>query len=103
LQAGLYGFLQAARCLERKFFAHSSIHIKLTKPLRSEAQRALGYNDYLKKLKPEVRDWLTNTVCVSVVLNLRLSLNGDLYHDISTRNMLPNSGTIYLLKRSVAL
>ena len=71
------------------------------KPLHSEAQRALGYNDFFKKVKPEVKDWITNTVCVFIVLHLTFSLNGDFY--ISTRNMFPNSGTRYLLKRSVSL
>ena len=36
--------------------------------LCSEAQRALGFNEYLKKIKSEIQDWLTNTVCVSIVL-----------------------------------
>ena len=71
MQAGLYFFLRAACCLERKFLAHSPIHFKLlTKPLRSEAQRALGFNEYFKKLKPEAQDWIANTVCVFVVLHL---------------------------------
>lgn len=28
---------------------------------KTEAQRALGFNDLFKKIKPEVQDWLTNT------------------------------------------
>jgi len=27
----------------------------------TEAQRALGFNDYFKKIKPELQDWMTNT------------------------------------------
>ena len=83
------------------FFAHTSIHFKLTKALCSEAQRALGFTDYFKKIKPETQDWLTNTVCVSIVLHLKLSLNGDVY--ISTRHILPNLRTRCLLKRSISL
>ena len=78
MQAGLYCFLRVACYLQRKFFlAHSSIHFRLTKPLHSEAQRALGYNEFFEKLSPEAQDWVGNTVCVSIVLHLRFSLNGD--------------------------
>ena len=101
MQAGLYFILPAASCLEGKFLAYSSIRFKLTKPLHSEAQRALGFNDFFKKINPEVQDWYTNTVCVSIVLLFRLSLNGDVY--ISTQNIFPNSATRYLLEVSLAL
>ena len=37
---------------------------KLTKSLCSEAQRKLGFDEFFKKLKPEIQDWYTNTVCV---------------------------------------
>jgi hypothetical protein len=40
---------------------------KLTKLLDgSEAQRALGYDDLFKKFKPEVQDWIRNTVRISI-------------------------------------
>ena len=43
------------------------------KLLDSEAQRALGFNDLFKKIKPEVQDWMTTTVCVSIKIPWRLS------------------------------
>ena len=43
----------------------SFLRLKLTKKqLRSEAQRKLGFDDFFKKIKPEVQDWYTNAVCV---------------------------------------
>ena len=72
MQAGPYSLLPAASYLERKFLAHRSICFKLTKPLRSEAQRALGFDNFFKKLKPEAQDWYRKTVCVPIVLTFEV-------------------------------
>jgi hypothetical protein len=74
---------------------------RLTKFLGSEAQRALGFNDFFQKMKPEGRDWLTNIVCISIRSRWRLPLSGDLY--VSIQDMSRKLRMSYLPKRSVSL
>ena len=46
------------------FLSICRFFFKLTQSLCSEAQRKLGFDEFFKKLKPEVQDWYTNTVRV---------------------------------------
>ena len=54
---------------------------KLTKKTNSpsETQRNLGFNEFFQKLKPELKHWYSEIVCVSIALHLRLSPNGNNY------------------------
>ena len=82
------------------FFAFS----KLTKATNgSEAQRALGYNDLCKKFKPEVQDWIKNTVRISMYRQVGVVTDrGETFY-IRLRDMSENYWMKHWLRRLVSL
>ena len=105
MQAGLYFFLPAALCLERKLsctFVVDLFHQTNQNHSTVKLNGKWDLTTFSKNLNPKHKNGIQLLYVSPIVLTFlrfKLSLNEDIY--ISTRNMLPNSATRYLRKRSV--